>query len=325
VKMIGAAEKQEFEDSVCEFLQSCISDFQTVPAKTKGDGGLDGYSDRQTVGYCCYGPEQGSFKDNTKGLKADIIKKFSTDLRKVFELDPNKANPTKKNNPGLEQVLAEGVKLKTIRLVVSVFEEKAILGKLNTAFNKYVAASDLRFVEKNCSLVVWGPAQLAAAGVVNDGTVVRLQNRIMRARLAEVAVNATKQEPPAPPEGFDAKFDWLRDRADGPKAARLESIRERFLKNWGVALAIQDDLANNAVGLHQDLESARERASAAADLLSLEGCNPHALLRTVSEEMKQQLKEKLGEHLKLSTLESLADGEVAGLVGECPIDWRTSS
>src|SRR5690606_27664073 len=130
---------------------------------------------------------------------------------------------------------------------------------------------------------------------------------VIRSRLAEIAKDAAAQEPPEPSEGFESKFQWLLDRSGGHRAARLESIRERSLKNWGVALAIQDDLANNAVGLHHELEAARERAASAADLGSAEGHDPMVLLRTVSEEMRQQLKEKLGEHLESSTLDSLAE------------------
>jgi len=95
-KMLGCLEKDTFEMEVCARLATFISDFQRIPRKPNGDGGLDGLSHGQTTAYCCYGPEQEPFKTNTKGLKDDVIEKFRGDLRKLFELEhQGKANSSR--------------------------------------------------------------------------------------------------------------------------------------------------------------------------------------------------------------------------------------
>ncbi len=86
-----------FEDEVCARLQTAILDFQTISTKPNGDGGLDGLSDNCTIGYCCYGPEFDSFKDEQE-LNSDIVKKFRSDLRKLFELRSKKED--QETNPG---------------------------------------------------------------------------------------------------------------------------------------------------------------------------------------------------------------------------------
>src|SRR5437879_456368 len=75
----------DFEHEVASRLQIEISDFQPIVSKPNGDGGLDGASDDYTIGYCCYGPEYDSFK-NEKEINADIIDKFKSDLRRILEL-----------------------------------------------------------------------------------------------------------------------------------------------------------------------------------------------------------------------------------------------
>src|SRR5688500_4754115 len=86
-KLIGKLEGNAFEEEVCARLQSIIVDFQHIPAKPHGDGGLDGLSHGQERAYCCYGPEQEVRKLENKGLKDDILNKFSNDLRKLFEIE----------------------------------------------------------------------------------------------------------------------------------------------------------------------------------------------------------------------------------------------
>ena len=76
-KLIGSLEGDAFEDEVCSRLLKIFLDFQSIPAKPHGDGGLDGLSHGQKHAYCCYGPEQEVRKLENKGLKDDIVRKFA--------------------------------------------------------------------------------------------------------------------------------------------------------------------------------------------------------------------------------------------------------
>ena len=62
-------------------------DFQRVPAKPQGDGGLDGLSHGQGSAPYCLAPARNMEprKLEAKGLKNDIVNKFSGDLQKLFE------------------------------------------------------------------------------------------------------------------------------------------------------------------------------------------------------------------------------------------------
>lgn len=75
-KLLGGLEGDAFQDEVSARLGSLFSDFQRIPPKPSGDGGLDGLSHGHTRAYCCYGPEQEPFKVNTKGLKDDVINRL---------------------------------------------------------------------------------------------------------------------------------------------------------------------------------------------------------------------------------------------------------
>jgi hypothetical protein len=111
-KLLGSLEGDAFEAEVCALLQIQISDFQRIPDKPNGDGGLDGLSHGQECGYCCYGPEQDPVKLKDKGLKGDIIEKFNADLRKLFELRfGDNRRLTDAPNPELGTIIGEGNKL----------------------------------------------------------------------------------------------------------------------------------------------------------------------------------------------------------------------
>jgi hypothetical protein len=88
-------------------------------------------------------------------------------------------------------------------------------------------------------------------------------------------------------------------------------------------LAIENDFANNAVTLHQGLSSAREEAAIDAELASSTQATASLLLESMREKLIERLEQHLGSKLPADLLRRLADGEVARLIGECPVDWRS--
>ena len=124
----------------------------------------------QTFAYCCYGPEQEPFKKKTKGLKSDILKKFRTDLRKLFELQygPKKKLVTKPSAE-MKTILAPGRKITNVYLVASWFETHQIIGPLNQSFEEYKAASSL----SSASAVLHAFRKKSAAPRLRQVSVVR--------------------------------------------------------------------------------------------------------------------------------------------------------
>ena len=316
---LGTLEGTAFENEVCAFLIRCYRDFQPVPDKPWGDGGLDGISHRLSRAYCCYGPEQEPFKKNTRGLRADIKRKFRIDLRKLFELKLKSRRPVERETPELGTILPDGAKIKSIFLVVSVFNDHRLIGALNQTFAEYIEASACRFVDEDATLAIWGPDQVVAQGAVGDSILRRIEHRAMLSR----AERTVATEPPEnlETEEFKQKFDWLENKFSDRKT-QIRNLRSDFRRHWTVALRLDQDFANTSVSLHQALESFRRDAVTDARLRSLGPSSPIELLIGMQEMLVQALGERFGDELPAEIVSKLANGEAARLVGECPIDWR---
>lgn len=324
LRIMRSLEKQDFEDEVCAFLQRCITDFQTVPANPHGDAGLDGHSHGQTVAYCCYGPEEAT-KSHAGKLKAAIVNKFRDDLRKLFELGTVGSGKAAKlahcETAEMKTILAPGKKIGTVRLVVSVFDNHQVLAPLNQAFADYLKASKCRYVAKKAAMTIWGPKQLALNGAVDDLVIARLEQREIVKRVANTLSGPTPLITPS--SDFDEKFNWI----EAQKKAKPDAVtrmRDWFRKRWSKTIAVENDFANNAPNLHTALAQAREEAATDADLASGTVSTPQALLELMREKLGNRLEQHLGARFPPDLRSQLVDGEIARLIGECPVDWRST-
>lgn len=318
-KFVGGLVGDGFEDEVCARLRMHTDDFYRVPRKPRGDGGLDGLSHGQAKGYCCYGPEQDPVKLKKQGgLKEDIVEKFTKDLRKLFELTTGPTRrPVHDPTPELATIMGEGNKLRVIILVVSWYETHRIIGPLTTAFNRFKKASQLNYVHAEATLSFWGPKDLATCGPLDEHTLFRLQNRKLFERLKA----ASAADIPADATGdFDAKFADLKRRRPA-KAEYIDKLAKEFRDAWAAAIALDNDLASTSVVLHEALETARTDAARSARVRSLRETEPYELIETMQEDVVERLGLGFGERLGGLT-SRVADGVVARLIGECPIDWR---
>lgn len=320
-RLLGSLEGDAFEAEVCARLQGLISDFQRIPDKPQGDGGLDGLSHGQERGYCCYGPEQDPVKlKGQGGLKDDIIEKFNRDLRRLFELTFADKRLSDAPNSALTTIIAKGKKIKNIYLVVSWFESRSIIGPLNTAFNTYKKSSNLRFVDAAAKLAIWGPKDLASLGELDESTLFRIQNPALIERV-QTAIAANL--PSGSAGDFDAKFADLKQRRPS-RAVQIDELATGFREAWVAAITLDNELASTSVGLHEELEAARTDAARSARLRSLRTNEPYELI----EAMRQDVIERLGQGFgkRLGGLTSrVGDGVVAGLIGECALEWRNDN
>jgi hypothetical protein len=317
--MLGCLAKDAFEMEVCAHLATFISDFQRIPRKPSGDGGLDGLSHAQTTAYCCYGPEQEPFKTNTRGLKDDIVEKFRGDLRKLFELEHRgKAKLIKKPNLALPTILAPGHKIKLLRLVVSWFESHKVIGPLNESLDKYKVASDCSYVDPTAQLTVWGPVDLSTQCAVDDFTLFRVEQCLLITKVEQAVAAGT-----LPPRAvdFEAKFDDLRTRKADNKDA-IEYLRSYFRTSWGAALTLDNELAATSVRMHRLLEEARIQAAVSARLKSAMSLGPEELIEKMQEIMVERFFELFGKDGLGPLTRRVADGEVGRMIGDCPVEWR---
>ena len=316
-KLLCALEADAFEEEVCARLSAIFADFQRIPRKPSGDGGLDGLSHGQTRAYCCYGPEK-EFKTDARRLTSDIVAKFQRDLRKLFELEhKTRTVLTHRPTPELGTIIAPGRKLQHVHLVVSWFESHRIVGPLNKAFGTSRDSSKCNCIASTAQPSIWGPKDLATRWAVDEHTLFRLEERALIAKVKQAATLAVSVPTPSV---FDAKFDYIRTNGPGSSeaATRLAAI---FRKAWGTALALDNELAANSVSLHTALERARLNATVTADLHSPGASTPQELLSKMRTEVCEHLREVFGERLS-PYLTQIADGEIARLIGECPVEWR---
>jgi hypothetical protein len=316
-KLLSALEKEEFEEEICAFLGTFIADFQRIPAKPRGDAGLDGLSHGQTHAYCCYGPEQEPWKKNLKGLKDDILEKFRSDLRKLFELEFDKNKKLIRNvNAEMATILAPGRKLTNVYLVVSWFETHRIIGPLNKSFAEYKAVSSCAYIDSAAQPTIWGPRDLATRWVVDELALFRVENQALVAKVKKALASGVA---PPVPDKFDAKFEYLRTKSPENKAV-TDALADHFRQSWSGALALDNELAATSVVLHEALEIARTQTTIAAYIQSQLKSEPMELLEHMRNEVKSKLGEVFGERLGVLS-PKVADGEIARLIGECPINW----
>jgi len=317
-QLLGSLEGDAFQAEVCARLQFLFLDFQSIPDKPYGDGGLDGLSHGQDCGYCCYGPEQDPVKLKGKGLKDDIIQKFNADLRKLFEVEyGGNRRLSHARNAELETIIGEGNRLKNIYLVVSSFETHRIIGPLNTAFNKYKQNSELRFISTDAKLTIWGPKQLTTLGVVDEQTLFRMANRTLFERLHTVTAADVQLDTAG---DFDDKFEDLRRRRPS-RAEHIAELATDFRAAWAAAIMLDNELASTSVVFHEALEAARADVARSARLRSIGTGEPYEMIEAMRQDVVDRLGQDFGQRLGGLT-SKVADGVVAGLIGECPLEWR---
>jgi hypothetical protein len=91
--------------------------------------------------------------------------------------------------------------------------------------------------------------------------------------------------------------------------------------SWRMALAFEQELDDTLPNLHRDLEANRARILQKVLMLMLSSPAPwEQLLR--STEFATEILRKDFEALFGTIVEDLSNGEVARLVGECPIGWK---
>jgi hypothetical protein len=314
-RTLAALTGTDFQVEVCTRLRSVILGFQDVPAKPQGDAGLDGVSHGGERGYCCYGPEHDEFKTN-KGRESGIIKKFSSDLRRLFELDIKNRRLVRKENRELSTILPPGQRIKYIRLIVNWFESHRILGPILAKVAEYKIASACRYVDPDVIVVVTGPKQLAADYAVDEFTIARARQSTFVEKIQKNADTLTIEDP----KDFDWKMSVLLEiRPDQPEA--VKAVAEGFRNDWRAALAFERELGDTLPTLHLALEVARSQIATRVAALMLSSNEPWTQLASASD-LARAILERDFERLYGILVPTVASGEVARLIGECTVRWQ---
>jgi hypothetical protein len=312
---LAALSGDDFEQEVCARLQSAILGFQTVPAKPQGDAGLDGFSHDGERGYCCYGPEHDGFKTNKQRENA-LVDKFKSDLRRLCELEFEKKKLICIESAEMATILPDGRKIKHISLLVNWFESHRVLNPLFTAFADYKKVSACRYVDANASVAVLGPKELANLYAVDESTIIRARQRVFARRVQQTAQTVAIENP----KDFDAKMAILREiRPD--QLTAIASLAEQFRVDWRMSLAFERELDETVPTLHRTLEENRRRILTRVSQLMVGSQEPWKELTRASAIAQEVLDRDFGK-LYGSIVQDVSSGEIARLIGECPVGWE---
>ena len=252
-RILHGLEGSEFQAEVSARMATVIVGFQSVPAKPHGDAGLDGLSHNGTRAYCCYGMEHKGHQDNRSREKA-LLRKFFSDLRRLFELDTKDGALVHKDTPELQTILPTGRKLLHIELVSNWFESHRVLAPLLTRLEECTRASRCRYVSPDVTLAIVGPKELANRHAVDEVTIARATARDFVDRVQEGAKALAIEDS----MDFDLKMDILRGLAPGQLSA-VDTIADGLRTDWRTALAFERELVETVPDRHRALESARSK------------------------------------------------------------------
>ena len=315
-RALAALEGAEFQAEVAARLATVIIGFQTIPSKPHGDAGLDGLSHNGTRGYCCYGLEHNGFKNNRSREQA-VIKKFAGDLRRLFELETKGKILVHKTTPELPTILAPGQQLRHVDLITNWFESHRVIGPIAAKLNEYKKASLCRYVRPDASVVVAGPADLANRYAVDEVTILRASQRVFIRRVHEIAQATSIDDS----KGFDEKIEVLQQLRPDHLSA-IESLAEKWRVSWRMALAFERELDATAPILHHSLEEARRHILIRVSELMLSAEQPWRELPKAEELAHSILEGDFG-RLYGPLVPDVSSGEIARLIGECPIGWQS--
>ena len=307
----------DFQAEVCARLHTFIIGFQTVPSKPQGDAGLDAFSHHGEHAYCCYGLEPSAFKTDKKRIDA-IVTKFRSDLRRLYELDFNKGVLEYYPSPEMATILPQGRKIKEIELMVNWFESHRVLEPILTSAEEYARVSQCRYVEPGATVIVVGPKNLANRYAVDEVTITRARQRVflkkLHERLQTVVLTSTGQ--------FDEKKEILKemfpDRSD-----TIDALWTQLQNSWRMALAFEQELDDTIPNLHRDLETNRGRILQKVLMLMTTSSAPWEQLPQATTFASEILRKDF-DTLFGNLVEDLSHGEIARLIGECPIGWKRS-
>lgn len=312
---LAALTGNDFQNEVSARLQSVIIDFQNVPAKPHGDAGLDAFSHGGERAYCCYGPEHNAFKTNKQREDA-IVDKFKSDLRRLFELEFNSKVLVVSDSPEMSTILPDHCKIKHVFLLVNWFESHRVLNPILTAANEYGHASKCKYVDSAASVVVLGPWDLANRYAVDELTIARARQRIFIQKVQQKAETITIGST----EKFDQKMSVLTDILPA-QAVAIQILSQQLQSAWRMALAFEQELHDTVPNMHRAFEENRRRILTRVLQLMLAAQQPWAELDNATQ-VAAEILEKDFEKLYGMLIQDVSSGEIARLIGECPIGWE---
>ena len=106
------------------------------------------------------------------------------------------------------------------------------------------------------------------------------------------------------------------------QVAAIDRLADGLMLKWRTALAFENSLNENMPTLHRLLEAARSRIVMRVSELMLSSHQPWTQLATAESTAHALLEPDFGQ-LYGTLVGDVASGEIARLIGECPIGWKS--
>ena len=319
IKTLSELEEFAFQRAIVSRLLVALNNFQSVPPYPQGDGALDGHSHKGTRGYCCYGLKYDAAKTPHQRSR-QIASKFSSDLRRLYELEPKgrKKFIHKDNNALLSifgAVPEPAERICHVTLVANWFESHEPLGAIRQNAKTYADASQCRWITRTADIVLKGPKEFADQYGADESTMMWLKDHVLLATLKEEAALIDAPHSPT----FDSKMQAVEVLLPGA----LEDVRnvaELLRTDWQWAIAFERRLSDRLPQLHAALERGRQRLL--MRVLTHTSATPWESITRAQEFSESVFSDDFHPLYGRGAVRDLASGEVARLIGACPINWK---
>ena len=319
IKALSELEEFAFQRAIVSRLLVALNNFQTVPSSPQGDGALDGHSHKGTRGYCCYGLKYDAAKTPYQRSK-QIAAKFSSDLRRLYELEPKGKNKfIHKDNNALLSIFGAvprpAERICHVTLVANWFESHVPLGAIRQYATTYADESQCRWITRDADIVLKGPKEFADQYGADESTMMWFQHQKLLGGLKEEAALIDVPHGPT----FDNKMQAV--EALLPNA--LEDVRqvaELLRTDWQWSIAFERQLSDRLPQLHAALERGRRRLL--MRVLTFTSATPWEPITRAQEFSESEFSDDFQPLYGKGVVRDLASGEVARLIGACPINWK---
>lgn len=184
--------------------------------------------------------------------------------------------------------------------------------------------SSRRYVSDECELTILGPRDLALEAGVDEQTLFHLENPAFHALFEETSEDEEAFLAENAVEDFQAKFDYLAPLGSSSvQAKRVNSLRSAYHRAWMKSIVRDTHIANSFPEVHRKIERIRATVVTDAHRESMRNIeNAAELISRVESAVRERIEREFGEQLPEYILRDLGEGELARLIGTCPLDWR---
>lgn len=289
-------------ENICEIcLQEKFKDenFNTVPATTQGDWGLDGYT-RTGIIFQCYNPEEETTSSDLHGKLRD---KINADLKKLI-----------KNQDEIKKLM-DGVKIKKWILLTYRIPNKAI--------NTYAKEKEEEY--KNKQLEILDDNFIVS---VQPFSFIQLQFSQMKLskKLSYINENITYDEELEKKLESDylgnlnRKLKYL----FGNKERQIQQLKQNYIVQYFRGMEIfkklQEDLPKDCQK-YMDLIATIELNLAEFLFFTEKGKEKETFLK-IKEDLEKKIKENFSENYESQVLDKLRDYQISFWLLHCPLNFE---